>query len=160
MVELERKYTGKNVAKEVLAKAQQALPNNGLLWASAIELASRPERKTVSVQALRKCPDSQEALVCVARMFLTDRKVQKAREWFHRALKVDNDNGDVWALLYKFELECGNKDKSDEVKTRALAQEPKTGYYWTKISKDVKNWRMKTVDILDEVVKIIPDQLK
>ena len=90
---------------------------------------------------------------------MQERKVTKAREWFHRALKVDNSNGDAWAFLYMFELECGNKDKSDEVEKRCISQEPKHGYYWTKVSKDVKNWRLKTKEILMLVNKTLPKQL-
>ena len=144
----------------MLARAQQKMPKSGLLWSLAIGIAARPERKHISLQALRSCPDSQHALMIVARMFMTERKIQKAREWFHRALKVDNNNGDAWALLYKFELECGNKDQSEEVYKRCIAQEPKYGHYWTKVSKKIENWRWKPKEILDAVVKIIPDVLK
>jgi len=159
LIRIENKFNGREVAQQVLARAQQNCPSDGILWALAIELCHRSKRKHISVQALRKCPDSQDSLLVVSRMFMQERKVTKAREWFHRALKVDNTNGDAWAFLYMFEIECGNKDKSDEVEKRCIVQEPKHGYYWTKVSKDVRNWKLKTKEILSLVNKTLPKTL-
>ena len=43
------------------------------------------------------------------RLFWTERKISKAREWFIRAVKIDPDLGDSWACYYKFELQFGNE---------------------------------------------------
>ncbi len=37
------------------------------------------------------------------RLFLSERKIIKAREWFHRTVKIDADLGDAWGYFYKFE---------------------------------------------------------
>ena len=48
--------------------------------------------------------------VCIHnRLFWTERKISKAREWFIRAVKIDPDLGDSWACYYKFELQFGNE---------------------------------------------------
>ena len=122
----------------------------------AIIMANRNQRKHVSVRALKECHASQETLLVVGRMFWQERKVQKAREWLHRALKVDNSNGDAWAFLYAFELECGNKDKADEVETRMITAEPSQGQYWTAVSKNVRNWKLKPKELQCEVMNQKP----
>lgn len=42
-------------------------------------------------------------------MFWAERKTAKAREWFNRTVKIDQDNGDAWANFYKFELMHGDE---------------------------------------------------
>lgn len=113
-------------------------------------LEARPQRKTKSVDALKKCehdphvllavakyesiftpfltnkPDSdfftvviwiqdcfailvpQLLFVCV-RLFWSERKITKSREWFLRTVKIEPDLGDAWALFYKFELQHGTQ---------------------------------------------------
>lgn len=43
------------------------------------------------------------------RLFWSERKITKAREWFHRTVKIDSDLGDAWAFFYKFELQHGTE---------------------------------------------------
>lgn len=43
------------------------------------------------------------------RLFWSQRKITKAREWFHRTVKIDSDLGDAWAFFYKFELQHGTE---------------------------------------------------
>lgn len=43
------------------------------------------------------------------RLFWTERKLSKAREWFQRAVKIDPDLGDAWGYFYKFELLHGTE---------------------------------------------------
>ena len=116
--------------------------------------------KTRFSASIKRMSRLQQTLLVVGRMFWQERKVQKAREWLHRALKVDNSNGDAWAFLYAFELECGNKDKADEVETRMIAAEPCHGEYWTNVSKNVRNWKLKSKELLQLVVKTLPKNLE
>lgn len=43
------------------------------------------------------------------RLFWSERKLSKAREWFLRTVKIDPDFGDAWAYFYRFELNHGTK---------------------------------------------------
>ena len=43
------------------------------------------------------------------RLFWTERKLSKAREWFQRAVKIDPNLGDAWGYFYKFELLHGTE---------------------------------------------------
>ena len=46
--------------------------------------------------------------ICSYRMFWSERKLAKSREWFNRTLKIEPDLGDTWAYFYKFELMHGD----------------------------------------------------
>ena len=48
-------------------------------------------------------------VVSVLRLFWSERKVTKCREWFIRAVKIDPDQGDTWAYYYKFEQTHGTQ---------------------------------------------------
>lgn len=49
------------------------------------------------------------------RLFWSERKITKAREWFLRTVKIEPDLGDAWAFFYKFELQHGT-EVSDLIK--------------------------------------------
>ena len=53
-VQLEQEAGMPDIAKTVLARALQECPQSGLLWATAIETEAKPQRKTKSVDALKK----------------------------------------------------------------------------------------------------------
>ena len=62
----------------------------------------RPQRKTKSVDGLKKCENSPHVLLALAKLFLSDRKIGKARNWFNRTIKL------VWeaACNRRFWLPC------------------------------------------------------
>lgn len=43
------------------------------------------------------------------RLFWSERKITKSREWFLRTVKIEPDLGDAWAFFYKFELQHGTE---------------------------------------------------
>lgn len=43
------------------------------------------------------------------RLFWSERKLSKARDWFNRTVKIDPDLGDAWAAFYKFETLHGDQ---------------------------------------------------
>ena len=47
--------------------AMQECPASGILWAEAIFMESRPQRKTKSVDALKRCEHDPHVLLAVAR---------------------------------------------------------------------------------------------
>lgn len=66
-------------------------------------------RRTKSTDALRKCEHDPYVLLAVAKLIWTERKYSKARNWFDRTVKVNEDFGDAWAYYYKFELIHGTE---------------------------------------------------
>jgi pre-mRNA-processing factor 6 len=51
----------------------------------------RQQRKTRSVEALRKVDKDPVLLTAVARLFWTERREDKGRSWMEKALKLDPD---------------------------------------------------------------------
>ena len=106
-VGVEERSGGTAQAKTVLARGLQECPTSGLLWSMAIWAEPRPTRKSRSADALRKATDDPLVICTVARLFWAERKIEKARQWFERAVKVNPDLGDVWGWWLKFEQQHG-----------------------------------------------------
>lgn len=66
-VRLEYRAGLKNIANTLMAKALQECPNSGILWSEAIFLEARPQRRTKSVDALKKCEHDPHVLLAVAK---------------------------------------------------------------------------------------------
>merc|ERR1712176_718476 len=150
-IQLEKRISSKEIADRLLARALQECPSSGRLWAVAIESANRTARKTKSIDALKKCEHDPYVLLAVARMFWSERKITKAREWFKRCTKLDPDFGDGWAFRRRFEDAHGSDDQLKDVEKQCFASEPKHGERWTVVSKEIGNWRLKTKDLLPMV---------
>lgn len=152
-VRIETRGGRKEFARTLMAKAMQDCPASGILWAEAIFMESRPQRKTKSVDALKRCEHDPHVLLAVARLFWSERKINKAREWFNRAVKLDPDLGDAWASFYRFELQHGTEAQQESVMQRCGLAEPHHGENWCAVSKAIPNWRLRTKDILPIVAK-------
>jgi len=133
-----------DIAKAVLARALQECPNAGILWAEAIFMAPRPQRKTKSVDALKHCEHDPTVLLAVSKLFWSERKIQKCRDWFTRTVKLEPDLGDAWINFYKFELIHGTSEQQETVLKQCVGAEPHHGPLWCKYSKDMKHWQEKT----------------
>jgi len=140
------------VALALLAKALQECPTSGLLWAEAIESEKPSQKKARSVDALKKCDNDPHVVVAVAKLFWSDRKLDKARTWFNRAVSLDGDLGDAWAYYYLFEIRNGSEEQQQQVLKRCIEAEPRHGEKWIEVSKDIANVRWKTEQILKKVV--------
>ena len=143
-IRIELETGRKEQAQANLARALQECPNSGILWAEAIFMENKAKRKTKSVDAMKKCEHDPPVLLAVARLFWAERKIQKAREWFTRTVKLEPDLGDAWVNFYRFELLHGNEEQQNEVKKRCIAAEPKHGELWCNYSKNIEYWQQKT----------------
>lgn len=146
----------RDMANTLMAKALQECPTSGLLWAEAIFMEPRPQRKTKSVDALKKCEHDPHVLLAVSKLFWCEHKISKCRDWFNRTVKIDPDLGDAWAYFYKFELLNGTEEQQEDVKKRCIAAEPHHGENWCKVSKNIVNWCLSTDQILVLVAKDLP----
>lgn len=147
-VRLEARAGLKEIAHKLMAKALQECPEAGILWAESIFLEAPPQRKTRSVDALKKCEHDPHVLLAVSKMFWSQGKIQKCRDWFNRTLKIDPDLGDAWAYFYRFEKNSGTEKTQDEIKERCIAAEPHHGEIWCSVSKKIENWKLTTEQIL------------
>lgn len=58
-----------------MAKALQDCPTSGPLNAEAVAMAPRPQRRSRSLDALKRCNDDPHIIAAVAQLFWNDRKV-------------------------------------------------------------------------------------
>ncbi|CAH1772919.1 unnamed protein product [Owenia fusiformis] len=154
-VRVENRGGLKNIAQGLMARAMQECPNSGILWAEAIFLEARPQRKTKSVDALKRCEHDAHVLLAVSKLFWSERKLGKARDWLTRTVKIDPDHGDAWANFYKYELLHGTEEQQEAIKKRCINAEPKHGELWCKTSKVISNWRLKCEEILPLVANAL-----
>jgi pre-mRNA-processing factor 6 len=106
-IDVEERSGGAAQAKSMLARGLQECPTSGLLWSMSIWSEPRPMRKSRSVDALKKSADNPVIICTVARLFWAERKIEKARQWFGRAVVTDTDLGDSWGWWLKFERQHG-----------------------------------------------------
>jgi len=158
-VRVENRNGNNSMAKALISKALQECPSSGLLWSEAILMEPRPQRKSRSTDALKKTDNNPQVIVTVARLFWAERKVDKARNWFNRAVKTDADIGDHWAWYLKFEMQHGDSPKQLDVIKRCVEAEPHHGELWCKVSKDMANVGKSTEQILLEVTSHISNTL-
>ncbi|XP_071476325.1 pre-mRNA-processing factor 6-like [Diadema antillarum] len=154
-VRIENRAGNKSIALATMARAMQECPTSGKLWADSIFMESRPQRKTKSVDALKRCEHDPHVLLAVSRLFWSERKITKAREWFTRTVKIEPDLGDAWANFYRFELLHGTEEQQKTVRDRCILAEPHHGELWCATSKSIDNWRRKT----DELLPMVADNV-
>jgi pre-mRNA-processing factor 6 len=135
-VRTEARAGNAKAVENLMAKALQECPSSGALWAESIATAARPQRKARSVDALKRCHDDPAVIAAVAGLFWADRKVDKARSWLEKAVAIDSDVGDFWALLYKFEAQHGGAEAAAGVAARCVAADPHHGERWQRAAKD------------------------
>lgn len=136
---MELRGNNPQAGKILMSKALQECPSSGLLWSESVWLETRAQRKGKIVDALKKSENSAHVLITAARLFWSDRQVEKARSWFLRAEKADADLGDAWAWHYKFEVEHGDEARKADLVMRFKASEPRHGENWQSATKDLKN---------------------
>ncbi|ORX66123.1 TPR-like protein [Linderina pennispora] len=138
------------VARTLLSRALQECPKSGLLWAESILLEQRPQRKA----------KDDPAITCmIARLFWSERRIEKARTWFERAAAADQDYGDAWAWWLKFEVDQAARadeqlmldERIKAIEDACMRADPHHGQVWPVVSKDPKNARLSTRDILHKV---------
>ncbi|KAJ2372628.1 U4/U6 x U5 tri-snRNP complex subunit Prp1, partial [Coemansia sp. RSA 2611] len=146
------------VARTLLARALQECPAAGALWAEAIVLEPRALRKAKSVDALKHVDAHDPAVtVAVARLFWSERRVDKARAWFGRAAAADPDYGDAWAWWLRFEREQHAPDAQAvrAVEDACVRAQPRHGHYWPIVAKDPANARLATRDVLHKTAELL-----
>ncbi|KAG5652943.1 hypothetical protein H0H81_003019 [Sphagnurus paluster] len=155
-VSVEERSGGAVQAKAMLARGLQDCPASGVLWSMAIWAEARPMRKARSVDALKKSKYDPVILCTVARLFWAERKIEKARQWFERAVTTDPDLGDSWAWWLKFERQHGTEEHREIVRSRCVTAEPHHSPIWQSVAKDVGN-RGKSIK---EILEIVADTLQ
>ncbi len=156
-VRLERRAGNLTAANNFMAQALQEVPNSGLLWTEKIwHLEARTQRKPRSLEAIKKVDNDPILFVTVARIFWSERRLEKAASWFEKAILLDSDLGDTWAWYYKFLLQHGTEEKREEVLSKLALSEPKHGEIWQTVAKDPRN----ADKSIEEILKITVSKLE
>ena len=151
-VRIERRAGNVAQAKTLMARALQQFPTDGPLWSENIwHLEDRTKRKPRSLEAIKKVDNDPVLFVTVARVFWTERKIDKAASWFEKAILLDPDLGDTWAWYWRFLGEYGTDVKKAEVLEKIAAREPKHGELWARVRKDPENVGVSVEGILKKV---------
>ncbi|KAG7348667.1 tetratricopeptide repeat protein [Nitzschia inconspicua] len=148
-VRLERRSNNPKLAETLMARVLQECPKSGPLLSETILTAPRVEQKSKSADAIKRNPESPLVIAAVATLFSLDRKTEKARKWFERAVMLDQDWGDSWVRYYAFELEHGTVEQQHAVKVRCVKVEPKHGELWPKVVKDMAHRHKSIGDCLE-----------
>lgn len=155
-VRLERRAGNTAIANQKMAQGLQQCPDSGQLWTERIwYLEARTQRKPRVLEAMQKADSDPALYVLAARIFWSERKLDKAASWFAKAALRDPDIGDTWAWWIKFLLQHGTADKIAEVRRACLLQEPRHGEVWQAVRKAPENARLSTEQVLDRVVKVL-----
>ena len=150
-VRQERANGNVQIAESYAARAIQECPTSGMLLAESVRMAPRPQRKSKSVDALKRCDNDPYIIAAIAILFWHDRKLDKAQSWWNRAVTIAPDIGDHWASYYKFELQTSGEQAANAVAERCVQADPRHGENWQRIRKAVENWHAPTVEILKKV---------
>lgn len=155
-VRIERRAANNiSAAQNMMARALQdvAPASAGLLWAERIwHLEPRNQRKALALEAIKKVENDPVLFVSVARIFWTERRLEKAATWFEKAVLLDPEQGDTWAWYLKFLRMHGTPEKREDVTNKCVAREPKYGEVWAGVAKDPKNARLGIKDVLELVI--------
>jgi pre-mRNA-processing factor 6 len=153
-VRLEVRADKNDVAKALMAKALQECPHSGVLWAESIWLEPRPARKSKSVDAHKNAEGDAYVFNSVAKLFESERKIDKARSWYTKAVKTKPDIGDFWVDLYKFELQYGTIEQQEAILMNIDKSDPRHGEVWQVYLKD-DNQRGKKASELLKMIEIV-----
>ena len=167
-VRLEERAGNHAAALAHIARALQACPKSGALWAASIRLEELPKRRARAFAALTAIGEPADPLVLteVARLFARESQMDKARDWFRRAVDVAPENGDAYCwLLRQIVRDMATPGAADAVKAegRALLDEldaaaPRYGELWISVAKgDMAYWRRKPREVAEAVMKLLPD---
>lgn len=158
LIRVERRAGNMAQAKNLMASALKEMPKSGLLWSERIwHLEQRTQRKPLALQAIKEVENDPILFVAVARIFWLERKLDRAQNWFEKAIVLDGDVGDSWAWYYKFLLQHGTEEKRQEVVSKCVSNDPRHGEYWQSIAKDPCNAKANTETVLKLVTAVLPN---
>ena len=157
-IRLERRADNAPAAQTLMSRAIQEVPPqaSGPLWAERIwYMCPRKERKALALEAVKKADNDPVTFICVARIFWSERRLEKASTWFEKALVLDADWGDAWGWYLRFLREHGTSEKRAEVKEKCVLVAPKHGEIWASVRKNPKNHEMTVAQILENVADLV-----
>lgn len=153
-VRLEIRAKNLPAANQKMAQALQECPRSGLVWSERIwNLEARTARKPRILEAMQKADNDPILFITAARIFWSERRLDKADTWFQKAVVLDPDHGDTWAWWYKFLCQHGTEEKREGLVEKCVATEPKHGEHWQAFRKAPENAGKGIAEVLKAVAK-------
>lgn len=135
-------------ANMLLAKGIKEHPTSGILWSLAIDLEKPHLKHSKAADALSHVENSEHVMTSIAKIYIKERNMEKARKWLENAIRINPDYADAWVIYYKSELLYGDENRLMDVLRRCEEAKPRHGEIWQKFSKKSGNWKLKTKEIL------------
>jgi len=161
-IRLEQRAGHPKLADTLMAKALKECTASGILLAEQIRRAPRVDKKSKSALAIKQCPEDPQVITAVAELFCAERKLDKARKWFDRAVLLNPDLGDSWVRYYAFLKGSGNNgtpEQQKQLKDKCIAAEPKHGELWTRVSKDMSHRHKSVGEHLEMATQKLMEEL-
>lgn len=167
----ENEFKPEVMATNILARGLQKCPKSPWLWALSIALESRKAQKARSVEAVKVCGNNPIVITEVARYLWRSNKLEKAREWFRRAVNTHPEYADGWACLIAYERDMDSKPSSSISSGHALKKTPeelvdeaclhdlKRGERWISLRKKVGNETLTNKQVLLQVSDLVGKSL-
>eukprot|EP00834_Sanchytrium_tribonematis_P000479 NODE_9_length_64580_cov_1.431941.p6 type:complete len:812 gc:universal NODE_9_length_64580_cov_1.431941:10034-12469(+) len=147
---LEKRNGFTEVAAQVILTALHYFPESGHLMSELIYLEIPLKRKSLIVEALKKCPTSHFAALCTAKYYWSISDAKNAKKWFEKAIELNAEYGDTYIEYYAFAQENAS---FMAVLEAAKSAKPRYGDLWTAHS---KNWQNSSLsDILTAASKLV-----
>eukprot|EP01107_Rhizomastix_libera_P018158 TRINITY_DN911_c0_g1_i1.p1 TRINITY_DN911_c0_g1~~TRINITY_DN911_c0_g1_i1.p1 ORF type:complete len:1003 (-),score=265.51 TRINITY_DN911_c0_g1_i1:93-3101(-) len=158
-IRAEVRVGNKKAALNLLPRAIQDCPKSGILLAEDILLETNPEARRKKSTSALSITDDPHLLLAVARVFVIERRFDKARNWFQKGSIKDPQLGDVWAAWYAMEQRHGTAEGAAAVEKQCAATQPSPtkGERWRSISKKVENWHLPVSEILKKVAEFFTE---
>ncbi|KAH8741516.1 Pre-mRNA splicing factor Pro1/Prp6 HAT repeat protein [Cryptosporidium ryanae] len=147
-IQLERKAGNNSFIPQLISKALKECPKSGLLYAESIFFEPEKNQRSKYLSALELCENDPYILSAIATLFWKKNDNIKARNWFERAIEVDNKLGDTWLNFITFELLTGNKETQTNIIQKFLLSNPEKGFEWNKIKRVNCSWDLSPSEIL------------
>jgi pre-mRNA-processing factor 6 len=129
-IEFELRKNNLKAAELILNKGLQIFPSQGRLWSYAISMADPKVKKTKIAEALEKSSNCPYLLLSVAEVFQSDRKFEKSRTWYQKALNKGNWLGDIWIKYYSMEKLLKEDQKAEAILSKSLDVKIHKGKLW------------------------------
>ena len=131
-IEYEIRKINYKAAELILNKGLQEFSSDGRLWSYAISLCDSKNKKTRTAEALERCSEDPYLLLAIARLFQSERKFEKARGWYEKALAKGSWLGDIWIYYYSMEEKLKEAEKKENILLRCSELEIRKGDLWKK----------------------------
>jgi pre-mRNA-processing factor 6 len=138
----------------ILEQAKSAVTSEiGLVWARQVELVEGEGRHSAAKQALETVGNCRELVLVMAVCLWRSGSLDQARAALENANREFPDWGDGWAFRLKFERDQGTQGEERP------AGKLKSGFLWTRMSSDARNYGLDQDELLQKMEQLIGDPM-